>query len=138
MVYGDDEEVVRETYDDITSVEREDGWLVLFRGNDAILRGQEDHVQEVEQVNSQRPGRLAQRGRTVGPCPDSGYCHDLRRQACAGNVTIRALRGTTISTTCAASSRSTAGRCRVSSVTGSTRRGPTPSGSPGKASLNSS
>jgi hypothetical protein len=50
MVYGDDEEVVRETYDDISSVEREDGWLVLFRGNDAILRVQEDHVQEFEQV----------------------------------------------------------------------------------------
>jgi hypothetical protein len=50
MVYGDNEEVVRETYDDITSVEREDGWLVLFRGNDAILRVQEEHVQEFEQV----------------------------------------------------------------------------------------
>jgi hypothetical protein len=50
MVYGDSEEVVRETYDDITSVEREDGWLVLFRGNDAILRVQEEHVQEFEQV----------------------------------------------------------------------------------------
>jgi hypothetical protein len=51
MVYGDNEEVVRETYNDITSVEREDGWLVLFRGNDAILRVQEEHVQEFEQVN---------------------------------------------------------------------------------------
>jgi hypothetical protein len=50
MVYGDEEEVVRETYNDISSVEREDGWLVLFRGNDAILRVQEDHVQEFEQV----------------------------------------------------------------------------------------
>lgn len=51
MVYGDDEEVVRETYDDISSVEREDGWLVLFRGNEAILRVEEDHVQEFEQVS---------------------------------------------------------------------------------------
>jgi hypothetical protein len=51
MVYGDDDEVVRETYDDITSIEREDGWLVLFRGNDAIIRVQEDHVQEFEQVD---------------------------------------------------------------------------------------
>jgi hypothetical protein len=51
MVYGDDESVVRETYEDIDSVEREDGWLVLFRGNDAILRVQEDHVKEMEQVN---------------------------------------------------------------------------------------
>jgi len=51
MVYGDDESVVRETYEDIDSVEREDGWVVLFRGNDAILRVQESHVQEMEQVN---------------------------------------------------------------------------------------
>jgi hypothetical protein len=51
MVYGDDEEVVRETYEDISSVEQEDGWIVLFRGNDAILRVQEDHVQEFEQVS---------------------------------------------------------------------------------------
>ncbi len=29
----------------ITSVEREDGWVVLFRGNDAVLRVQESHVQ---------------------------------------------------------------------------------------------
>jgi hypothetical protein len=51
MVYGDDEEVVRETYEDISSVEQEDGWIVLFRGNDAILRVQEDHVQEFDQVS---------------------------------------------------------------------------------------
>jgi hypothetical protein len=51
MVYGDDEEAVRETYEDISSVEREDGWVVLFRGNEAILRVQEDHIQEFEQVS---------------------------------------------------------------------------------------
>jgi hypothetical protein len=51
MVYGDEESVVRETYEDIDSIEREDGWLVLFRGTDAILRVQEDHVQEMEQVS---------------------------------------------------------------------------------------
>jgi hypothetical protein len=51
MVYGDDESVVRETFEDIDSVEREDGWVVLFRGEDAILRVQESHVQEMEQVN---------------------------------------------------------------------------------------
>lgn len=50
MVYGDDENVVRETFDDISSVEREDGWVVLFRGDEAILRVQESHVQELEQV----------------------------------------------------------------------------------------
>jgi hypothetical protein len=50
MVYGDDENVVRETLDNIDSVEREDGWLVLFRGKEAILRVQESHVQEFEQV----------------------------------------------------------------------------------------
>jgi hypothetical protein len=50
MVYGDDESVVRETFENISSIEREDGWLVLFRGNDAVLRVQEIHVQEMEQV----------------------------------------------------------------------------------------
>jgi hypothetical protein len=48
MVYGDDEQVVRETYKDITGVEHEDGWLVLFRGPEAILRVQEAHVKELE------------------------------------------------------------------------------------------
>jgi len=50
MVYGDDENVAEETLADITSVESEDGWIVLFRGNDAILRVQESHVQALELV----------------------------------------------------------------------------------------
>jgi hypothetical protein len=50
MVYGDDENVAEETLGDITSVESEDGWIVLFRGNDAILRVQEGHVQSLELV----------------------------------------------------------------------------------------
>ena len=49
MVYGDDEQVVRETFDDV-EVEREDGWVVLFRGSDAILRVQEHHVQSLDLV----------------------------------------------------------------------------------------
>ena len=52
MVYGDDENVVEETLQDISSVETEDGWMVLFRGDDAILRVQEDHVQSLELVNT--------------------------------------------------------------------------------------
>jgi hypothetical protein len=52
MVYGDDEQVVRETFDNITEVEREDGWVVLFRGKDAILRVQEAHVQSMELVEA--------------------------------------------------------------------------------------
>jgi len=31
MVYGDDKQLVREKYDDV-EVQREDGWVVLFRG----------------------------------------------------------------------------------------------------------
>ena len=54
MVYGDDEQVVRETFEDVT-VEREDGWTVLFRGGDAILRVQDAHVQSLERVDP-RPG----------------------------------------------------------------------------------
>jgi hypothetical protein len=48
MVYGDDENRLTETYENITEVEREDGWVVLFRGPEAILRVQEAHVQEME------------------------------------------------------------------------------------------
>jgi len=49
IVYGDDEQVVRETFNDV-ELQREDGWLVFFRGNDAILRVQEGHVQSMEEV----------------------------------------------------------------------------------------
>jgi len=52
MVYGDDEQVVRETFKDISEVEREDGWVVLFRGKEAILRVQEGHVQELERLDA--------------------------------------------------------------------------------------
>ena len=52
MVYGDDENLLTETYDNITEVEREDGWVVLFRGKEAILRVQEDHVQELERLDA--------------------------------------------------------------------------------------
>ncbi len=48
MVYGDDAQVVRETFENIDGVEREDGWVVLFRGPEAILRVQETHVQSME------------------------------------------------------------------------------------------
>ena len=47
MVYGDDEQVVRETFDDV-QIDREDGWVVFFRGSDAILRVREEHVQSLE------------------------------------------------------------------------------------------
>jgi hypothetical protein len=50
MVYGDDEQVVRETYEGV-EVEKEDGWVVLFRGLDAILRVREEHVQSLELVD---------------------------------------------------------------------------------------
>jgi hypothetical protein len=49
MIYGDDEQVVRETFDDV-EVQREDGWIVLFRGTDAILRVHEEHVQSLDLV----------------------------------------------------------------------------------------
>jgi hypothetical protein len=51
MVYGDDDSVVDETFTGIDEVEREDGWVVLFRGDDAILRVQEIHVQSLERVD---------------------------------------------------------------------------------------
>jgi hypothetical protein len=47
IVYGDDEQVMRETFNNV-ELQREDGWLVVFRDNDAILRVREEHVQSVE------------------------------------------------------------------------------------------
>ena len=47
LVYGDDEQVVREVLEDV-DIEREDGWVVFFRGRDAILRVHEEHVQSLE------------------------------------------------------------------------------------------
>ena len=53
MVYGDDEQVVSETFDDVDVV-REDGWTVLFRGDEAILRVRDEHVQTLEQLTRRR------------------------------------------------------------------------------------
>jgi hypothetical protein len=52
MVYGDDEQVVRETYHDVDVV-REDGWVVLFRGDDAVVRVREEHVRSLDEVTDQ-------------------------------------------------------------------------------------
>jgi hypothetical protein len=49
MVYGDNEQVVRETYKDV-ELTKEDGWIVLLRGGDAILRAREEHVQSLEAI----------------------------------------------------------------------------------------
>ncbi len=56
MVYGDGERIARETFADVT-IEREDGWTVLFRGGDAILRVRDDHVRSLERVDN-RPIRV--------------------------------------------------------------------------------
>ena len=45
--YGDDEQAVRQTLHGVV-LEREDGWLVVFRGKDVILRLREEHVRSVE------------------------------------------------------------------------------------------
>ena len=50
IVYGDDEQVVRETFNDV-ELQREDGWLVIFRGKVAILRAREEHIQSVEALD---------------------------------------------------------------------------------------
>jgi hypothetical protein len=49
MVYGDEGQVVQETFRDVEVV-REDGWTVLFRGRDAVLRVRDEHVQSLEEV----------------------------------------------------------------------------------------
>jgi hypothetical protein len=53
IVYGDDEQVIRETFTDV-DVQREDGWVVLFRGNEAILRMREEHVQSLDEVTGEK------------------------------------------------------------------------------------
>jgi hypothetical protein len=50
MVYGDEEQVVRETFHDV-DLEREDGWTVLFRGKEAILRVRDEHIQSLEPLD---------------------------------------------------------------------------------------
>jgi hypothetical protein len=52
MVYGDGEQVVNETFADV-EVQREDGWVVLFRGTEAILRLREEHVQSLDVVTGE-------------------------------------------------------------------------------------
>ena len=50
MTYGDaGGKQVNETFEGV-EVEREDGWVVLFRGTEAILRLQEEHVLSLEEV----------------------------------------------------------------------------------------
>jgi len=55
MVYGDDEQVVRETFENIDDLQREDGWVVLFRGKEAILRLREEHIQSLEELDGGQP-----------------------------------------------------------------------------------
>ena len=54
MVYGDNEQVVRETYHDI-ELQREDGWTTLFRGSDAIERVRDEHIQSLEVLDESGP-----------------------------------------------------------------------------------
>jgi hypothetical protein len=49
LVYGDDDNRVTEEFRDVV-LEREDGWIVFFRGDDAILRVQEENVQSLDLV----------------------------------------------------------------------------------------
>jgi len=74
MVYGDDQEVVRETFENVV-VDREDGWTVLFRGADVVLRARDEHVQSLELVEEAS-------GTRVEPSPPDGpTVRDLMRPA---------------------------------------------------------
>lgn len=50
MVYGEPGHEVTETLEDVSEVVREDGWVVLFRGSEAILRAREEHVEKLEEI----------------------------------------------------------------------------------------
>jgi len=52
MVYGDEDNRVIEELRDVV-LEREDGWVVFFRGDDAILRVQEANVQALDLVSGE-------------------------------------------------------------------------------------
>ena len=52
MVYGEPGDVVTETFENIEEVVHEDGWVMLFRGSEAILRVREEHVQTLDEVTS--------------------------------------------------------------------------------------
>jgi hypothetical protein len=53
LVYRDDdgENVVTETLENVDDVQREDGIVSIWRGNDAFLRLQERHVQSLDKVD---------------------------------------------------------------------------------------
>jgi hypothetical protein len=51
MIYGDETQTVRQTFRDV-DVQREDGWTVLFRGNQAILRLRDAHVHSLELIGN--------------------------------------------------------------------------------------
>jgi hypothetical protein len=60
MTYGDAAgKQVNETFEGV-EVEREDGWVVLFRGTEAILRLQEQHIRSIEKVPDPRLDREVQ------------------------------------------------------------------------------
>jgi len=48
--YGEGDEVRSETLEGVT-IEREDGWLTVFRGKDSILRVREEHVRSIEETS---------------------------------------------------------------------------------------
>ena len=57
LTYGDDDgTAITQTLRGV-ELEREDGWLVIFRGTRAFLRLREDHIQAVEEVPDPAQGR---------------------------------------------------------------------------------
>jgi hypothetical protein len=67
MVYGDEVQVVRQTLKDVEP-EREDDWTVFFRGNEAILRIRDEHVQSLELLAQPEQGsRRTHRHRQLTP-----------------------------------------------------------------------
>jgi len=52
MVHGNDAQVTRETFTEI-EVERENAWMVVLRGKEAILRAPEEHVHSLEELTGE-------------------------------------------------------------------------------------
>jgi CBS domain-containing protein len=59
IVHGGDAEVDSQTFDDV-EIGREDGWTLVRRGTDVILRVRDEYVRSVERLeNEPLPGRSA-------------------------------------------------------------------------------
>ena len=89
MVYGDSEQVVRETFKDV-EVEREDGWVVLFRGPDTPSFACRKHTCNLSTGWSEGKGKRDRR-RSDGRVPAVADWATISSLATAGGTLVLAM-----------------------------------------------